>query len=118
MLSTRQPGTLAQDILCLKAQCGLRPDKYGSKDVAHLGYTRPLPSTITALLYLGGKVLDVPTEVDTETATLGWLVGALERARSQGQSKAVEYLEAVAEDVVFEMEMLARRGVKASRDPG
>lgn len=61
-------------------------------------------------------MLDVPAGVDTETATLGWLMNALEQARSQGQSKAVGYLEAVADDMVFEMEMVARRGVKVSRD--
>ena len=118
MLSTRQPGALAQDVLCLKAQYGLRPDEYGSKDVAQMGYTRPLPSTITALLYLGGKVLDAPTEVETDMATLGWLVDALEQARSQGHSKTAGYLEAVAEDVVFETEMATRPGVNAPRDPG
>ena len=63
-------------------------------------------------------MLDAPTGVDSETATLGWLMDALEQARSQGQSKAVGYLEAVAEDVLFETEMAARRGAKASRVPG
>lgn len=53
-------------------------------------------------------MLDVPLGVDTETATLAWLVSALEQARTQGQSKAVGCLEAVADDVVFEMEMAAR----------
>jgi hypothetical protein len=37
------------------------------------------------------------------------LVSSLERARTQGQFRAVGYLEAVADDVVFEMEMAARR---------
>ncbi len=54
-------------------------------------------------------MLDVPVGVDHETATLVWLVGALEQARAQGRSKAVGYLEAVADDVVFEMESAARR---------
>jgi hypothetical protein len=54
-------------------------------------------------------VLDVPVGEDHETATLAWLVGALEQARTQGRSKAVGYLEAVADDVVFEMESAARR---------
>ena len=66
---------------------------------------------------MGGKVLDVPMGVDTETATLGWMVDALEHARSHGQSKTVGYLEEVAEDMAFEMEMVARRGVEISRDP-
>ena len=60
-------------------------------------------------------MLDAPTGVDSETVTLGWLENALEQARSQGQSKTAGYLEAVAEDVVFEMEMVTRRGVKVSR---
>jgi hypothetical protein len=37
------------------------------------------------------------------------LVEALEYARTQGQTKAVGYLEAVLDDVEFEMEMAARR---------
>jgi len=52
---------------------------------------------------------DLTPEVDSETATLTWLVGALEHARSRGQTKIVGYLEEVAEDVVFEVEMAARR---------
>jgi hypothetical protein len=58
---------------------------------------------------LGGNVLDVRTGADTETATLGWLVEALEYARASGQTRVVDYLEAVLDDVVFEMEMAARR---------
>ena len=54
-------------------------------------------------------MLDVPVEVDTDTRTLAWLVSALEQARREGQAKAVGYLEAVADDVVFEMESAARR---------
>jgi hypothetical protein len=54
-------------------------------------------------------VLDVPLGVDNETATLVWLVSALEQARSQGQLKTLAYLEDVADDVVFEMESAARR---------
>ncbi len=46
---------------------------------------------------------------DTETATLAWLVEALEYARTQGQPKVVGYLEAVLDDVEFEMEMAVRR---------
>jgi hypothetical protein len=54
-------------------------------------------------------VLDVMPGADTQTATLAWLVSSLEQARREGQSKAVAYLEAVADDVVFEMESAARR---------
>ena len=46
---------------------------------------------------------------DTGTATLEWLVSALEPARSRGQTKLVGYLEEVADDVVFEVEAAARR---------
>jgi len=49
------------------------------------------------------------SEADSETATLEWLVSALQYTRSKGQTKAVGYLEEVADDVVFEVEMLARR---------
>jgi hypothetical protein len=45
----------------------------------------------------------------TETATLLWLVSALEHARARGQKKLVGYLEAVVDDVVFEMEVAARK---------
>lgn len=46
---------------------------------------------------------------DTETATLEWLVKALEHARSRGQTKVVGYLEEVADEVVFEVELVASR---------
>ena len=45
----------------------------------------------------------------SEAATLAWLVSALEHARSRGQTKVVGYLEEVADEVVFEVEMAARR---------
>ena len=48
-------------------------------------------------------------EAESETATLEWLVTALDYARSRGQAKVVGYLEEVADDVVFEVEMVARR---------
>jgi hypothetical protein len=62
------------------------------------------------LPYSGGNVLDVPIGTDTETATLGWLVSALERAREGGNERLVGYLEAVADDLVFEAESAARGG--------
>lgn len=46
---------------------------------------------------------------DTRNATLQWLVTALEYTRSRGQTKVVGYLEEVADDLVFEAEMAARR---------
>lgn len=54
-------------------------------------------------------MLEVPIGADTETVTLDWLVEALEYAHSNGQTKAVGYLEAILDDVEFEMEMAARR---------
>jgi hypothetical protein len=47
--------------------------------------------------------------VKTETATLEWLVNALQYTRSRGQTKVVGYLEDVADDVVFELEAAAHR---------
>jgi hypothetical protein len=59
--------------------------------------------------FLRRNMLEVQVGSDTRTPTLAWLVSSLERARTQGQFRAVGYLEAVADDVVFEMEMAARR---------
>ena len=42
---------------------------------------------------------DLTPGADAETATLAWLVSALEHARSRGQTKLVGYLEEVADDV-------------------
>ena len=42
--------------------------------------------------------------VDDRTATLAWLVSELEHARRRGQATIVGYLEAVLDDVVFEVE--------------
>ena len=52
---------------------------------------------------------DLTPEADSETATLEWLVTALQYTRSNGQTKVVGYLEEVADDVVFEVEMEIRR---------
>ncbi len=70
----------------------------------------PFRSTIRALSYLGGNVLDVRIGADTETATLGWLVEALEYTRANGQTRVVDYLEAVLDDLAFEMESASPRG--------
>jgi hypothetical protein len=59
--------------------------------------------------------LELKGGVDNETAALAWLVSALELARRQGQTRVVEYLEAIADDVVFEMEMAARRAMLLSK---
>ena len=57
----------------------------------------------------GGRRLDSMLGADTENATLAWLMRALEHTRSQGQEKIVDYLEAVVDEVLFEMESAARR---------
>ena len=45
---------------------------------------------------------DTMPKVDTEQATLDWLVSALDYVRSKGQTRVVGYLEEVADEVVFE----------------
>jgi hypothetical protein len=84
--------------------------------LAHMGrWVQPrraragVPRTrIRALPYVGGNVPDLPVGTDAETATLVWLMGALERAREGGHERLVGYLEAVADDAVFEAEAAAR----------
>jgi hypothetical protein len=56
-----------------------------------------------------GFELELSTSTHEGTADLAWLAGALEHARSNGQPRVVGYLEAVLDDVVFEMESVARR---------
>ena len=57
-----------------------------------------------------GSTLDQTLGTDAGTeATLDWLASAMEQARARGQWKAVGYLEAVLDDVEFEMHMAARR---------
>ncbi len=53
--------------------------------------------------------------MDNETAALAWLVSALGQARTGSQVKLVDYLETIADDVVFEMEMAARRASLLSK---
>lgn len=52
--------------------------------------------------------MDSTLDADTVAATLVWLVNALEHARTTGQPKLEDYLEAVVDDVVFEVESAAR----------
>jgi hypothetical protein len=59
--------------------------------------------------------LEVKSGVDDDTAALAWLVSTLEQARRQGQTKLVDYLETIADDAVFEMEMAARRASLLSK---
>lgn len=54
-------------------------------------------------------------DLDEDTATLAWLVGALEQARSQGRTEVLNHLEAIADHVVFEREIIARRASMLSR---
>lgn len=61
-------------------------------------------------------MLEAQIGVDTETAALAWLVSALEQTRKKGQSRTVGYLEAVADDVVFQMESAARRSQSEGAD--
>jgi hypothetical protein len=56
----------------------------------------------------GTTTLDLVLGADTETATLAWLVSTLEHSRTRGHSKLVVYLEAVMEDLLFEVEAAAR----------
>ncbi len=39
---------------------------------------------------------------------LAWLAGAVQQLRPEGQGKVVGYLDAVSEEIVFEMKMAAR----------
>ena len=53
--------------------------------------------------------------VDNETAALAWLVSALKQARTRSQVKLVDYLETIADDVIFEVEMAAGRASLLSK---
>ena len=64
--------------------------------------------------YAGEEVPDVRAETDAQMATLVWLVGALQRAREGGHERLAGYLEAVADDAVFEAEAAARGAPTAS----
>jgi hypothetical protein len=59
--------------------------------------------------------LEVKSGVDHDTAVLAWLVSALEQARRQGQTKLVDCLETIADEVAFEMVMAARRASLLSK---
>ena len=60
---------------------------------------------------------DVRAKTDAQMATLVWLMGALQRAREGGHERLAGYLEAVADDVVFEAEAAARGTLTASNAP-
>jgi hypothetical protein len=68
--------------------------------------TRPLrvSGTGTVSEKSGGRMF---LNTDNEVC-LDWLVDALQRARLEGQAKAVGYLEEVFEEVMFEMKAVAQ----------
>ena len=54
--------------------------------------------------------MELATNTHYGTADLAWLFEALEYAHTKGQARVVGYLEAVLDNVVFEMESASRRG--------
>ncbi len=62
-----------------------------------------------------GVWLEPKSGVDDLTEALVWLVNALEQAYTQGRVKLVDYLETIAYEVVFEVEMAARRASLLSK---
>ena len=56
-----------------------------------------------------GCQLDIAASGGNESVSLAWLEEALEHAYAHGQLRALAYLEALMEDVVFVMEMAATR---------
>jgi hypothetical protein len=53
--------------------------------------------------------LDLAASEGKESVPLAWLEDAIEYAHAHGQMQTLAYLEAVMEDVVFMMEMAARK---------
>ena len=54
---------------------------------------------------------DIAASVGNESLSMAWLEDAMEHAHAHGQMKALAYLEAIKEDVVFVTEMaVTRRG--------
>lgn len=51
-------------------------------------------------------------KADRGVVDLAWLVEALEHARAQEQTKLINYLETIADDVVFEMESASRSRIR------
>ena len=102
------PGRRGQGVrarLCRGAQSGGIVGENGPMGAAP---REPPRTRMRASLYEGGMMLEVPAGTDAETETLAWLMGALERARGEGHERLAGYLEAVADDVVFEAEAAAR----------
>lgn len=57
---------------------------------------------------LDGTLMDLLVSTETDKSTLLWLMNALERTRTQDRTKLAGYLEAVLEDVIFEVESASR----------
>jgi hypothetical protein len=53
--------------------------------------------------------VDIAASGGNESVALGWLKEALEHAYAHGQMQTLAYLEALMEDLVFVMEMAARK---------
>jgi len=69
-----------------------------------------LPSLVGGLSFLRKvRRLKQATITHDDSATLTWLGEALEYARRRNQAKLVGHLGEVLDDVVFEMESVARR---------
>jgi hypothetical protein len=106
---------MTQPVMCSSAHfCrgkSCRGPKYVSQ--SHIGKLTFIYTTNIVLAE--GGWLESKRSMDADTVALAWLVSALEQARSQGQTKVVDYLETIADDVVFEMEMAARRASLRSR---
>ncbi len=62
-----------------------------------------------------GVGLERKSGVDHDTASLVWVMSAMEQAYAQGQIKLVDYLEPIGNDAVFEIEMVARRASLLSK---
>jgi hypothetical protein len=56
--------------------------------------------------------LNLAASEGEESVSLAWLEDALEYAYAHGQMQTLAYLEAVMEDVWFEMEMAARKAFR------
>ena len=66
------------------------------------------PTYTSGVVFREGNRLVVATSMHDGTADLAWLVQALKHARSNRQGRVVGYLEAVLDDMVFEMVSAAR----------
>ena len=98
-----------------KGQIGVGQTKHG-RESSSLWWERLLYPTVPTSHLAGGSTLDSALAGETDAAILTWLVGALEHARARGQTRLVSYLEAVVDDVVFEVKAAARgRGYRHGR---